>query len=79
MPANYQPRKEFPDQKIKLVSTYDTVVLELIPLQLRLYCCLHDSREIDLSERLHSACCNGLETLPRGPDGAVDIGVTVRG
>ena len=29
MPANYQPRKEFPDQKIKLVSIYDTVVLVL--------------------------------------------------
>jgi len=28
MPANYQPRKEFPDQKIKLASIYDTVVLE---------------------------------------------------
>ena len=28
MPANYQPRKEFQDQKIKLVSIYDTVVLE---------------------------------------------------
>jgi hypothetical protein len=27
MPANYQPRKEFPDQKIKPVSIYDTVVL----------------------------------------------------
>jgi hypothetical protein len=27
MPTNYQPAKEFPDQKIKLVSIYDTVVL----------------------------------------------------
>ena len=27
MPTNYQPWKEFPDQKIKLVSIYDTVVL----------------------------------------------------
>ena len=32
MPANYQPRKEFPDQKIKLVSIYDTVVLGARPL-----------------------------------------------